>query len=73
MFIDGGGSTGGLFLKPIPVPPGDPGALSKAAGTYTAAHGELERQQARLTGLAGQAGGTRVDRSRGGELCVRHP
>lgn len=57
MFIDGGGSSGGLFLEPIPIPPGDPGALSKAAGTYTAAHGEIERQQARLSGLAGQAGG----------------
>jgi hypothetical protein len=58
MFTDGGGSTGGLFLQPIPVPPGDPGALSSAAGAYTAAHGEIERQQARLTRLAGQAGST---------------
>ncbi|HET9893583.1 MAG TPA: hypothetical protein VFQ44_01370 [Streptosporangiaceae bacterium] len=57
MLIDGGGSTGGLFLEPVPVPPGDPGALSKAAGIYNAAQGEIERQQARLTGLAGQAGG----------------
>jgi hypothetical protein len=40
------GGGGGLFLAPIPVPPGDPAALSAAAGTYTAAHGEIERDQA---------------------------
>lgn len=56
MFIDGGGSTG-WFLDPIPVPPGDPGALSKAAGTYNSAHGEIETQRARLVSIAGQAGG----------------
>jgi hypothetical protein len=59
MFVDdGGGSAGGLYLSPIPVPPGDPGALSHAAGTYTAAHGELDRQRARLAGIASQAGGS---------------
>jgi hypothetical protein len=51
---DGGGS---LFLSPIPVPPGDPGSLSGAAGKYTAAHGEIVRQQALLKGAAGQAAG----------------
>jgi hypothetical protein len=55
MLVDDGG--GGLFLSPIPVPPGDPGALSRAAGTYTAAHGEIERLRARLGGIAGQADG----------------
>src|ERR1700722_18511252 len=54
---DGGGGSAGLFLSPIPVPPGDPGSLSSAAGKYSAAHGELLRQQARLKGAANQAGG----------------
>jgi len=58
MFVADGGGSGGLFLSPIPVPPGDPGALSSAAGKYTAAHGEIQRQQTRLTGIAGQAGGS---------------
>jgi hypothetical protein len=57
MIPDDGGGSGGLFLSPIPVPPGNPGALSSAAGKYTAAHGEIERQRARLAGIAGQAGG----------------
>jgi hypothetical protein len=47
---EGGG--GGLFLPTIPIPPGDPGALSAAAGTYTAAHGEMERSRATLTRVA---------------------
>ncbi len=51
------GGPGGFFLTPIPVPPGDPGALSSAAGKYTAAHGEVVRQQALLKGAAGQAAG----------------
>lgn len=57
MIPDDGGGSGVLFLSPIPVPPGDPGALSGAAGKYAAAHGEIERQRARLAGIAGQAGG----------------
>ena len=52
-----GDSGGGLFLSPVEVPPGDPGALAHAAGTYTAAHGELARSHATLTGAAGLAGG----------------
>ncbi len=52
---DGGG--GGLFLSPIPVPPGDPAALAHGAATYTAAHGEIERNRAALVSAAGQAGG----------------
>jgi hypothetical protein len=51
------GGPGGFFLTPIPVPPGNPGALSGAAGKYTAAHGEIVRQQALLKGAAGQAAG----------------
>ena len=51
---DSGG--GGLFLAAIPVPPGDPAALAAAAGTYTAAHGEMERDQAALSRVAGNAG-----------------
>jgi hypothetical protein len=57
LVTDGGGGSAGLFLDPIPVPPGDPGALSSAAAKYSAAHGEIGRQQARLKGAAGQAGG----------------
>lgn len=53
---DGGGT--GLFLSPVPVPPGDPAALSHAAATYTAAHGELERNRATLTSAAAQTGGS---------------
>jgi hypothetical protein len=51
------GGSGVVFLNPIPVPPGSPGALSSAAGKYTAAHGEVVRQQAVLKGAAGQASG----------------
>jgi hypothetical protein len=54
MLPDGSGS--GLFLSPVPVPPGDPGALSRAAATYTAAHGELDRNRATLTSAVSQAG-----------------
>jgi hypothetical protein len=53
---DGGGT--GLFLSPVPEPPGDPAALSRGAATYTAAHGELERDRATLSSTAGQATGT---------------
>ena len=51
------GPGGGLFLSPIPIPQGDPAELSHAAGTYTAAQGEINRGHAALTGAAGQAGG----------------
>lgn len=54
LLADGGG--GGLFLAPIPVPPGDPAALAAAAGTYTAAHGAIQRNQAALARVAGNAG-----------------
>lgn len=57
MYPSDGGGSGVVFLNPIPVPPGDPGALSSAAGKYTAAHGEVLRQVAVLKGAAGQAGG----------------
>lgn len=51
------GGSGGMFLSPIPEPPGDPAALDHAAAVYTAAHGEIQRTKATLTGVAGQAGG----------------
>jgi hypothetical protein len=47
----------GLFLSQIPVPPGDPGALSAAAATYTSAHGEIDRSRAALANAAAQVGG----------------
>ena len=50
------GGTGGMFLSPVPVPPGDPAALSSGAATYTAAQGEVERNRATLASVAGQAG-----------------
>lgn len=53
---DGGGGGGGLFLATIPIPPGDPGALAAAAGTYSAAHGEIERNRAALSKEASGAG-----------------
>jgi hypothetical protein len=53
MLPDGGS---GLFLSPVTVPPGDPGSLTAAAATYTAAHGELQRNHATLTGAVSQAG-----------------
>jgi hypothetical protein len=55
MLVSDGG--GGLFLSPIPVPPGDPAALARGAATYTAAQGEIERNRATLVSAAGQAGG----------------
>ncbi len=55
MLPDDGG--GGLFLAPIEIPPGDPGALCAAAGTYTAAHGEIERNRAALARTVGGASG----------------
>jgi hypothetical protein len=51
------GGDGGLYLSPVPVPTGDPAALSHAAATYTAAHGEISRNHAALTGAASQATG----------------
>lgn len=52
------GGSGGLFLSPVPEPQGDPAALSRGAATYTAAHGEIERNRAALASAASQAGGT---------------
>jgi hypothetical protein len=54
--LPGDGGGGGLYLPAIEVPPGDPGALSAAAGTYTAAHGEIERNRAALAREASGAG-----------------
>jgi hypothetical protein len=51
------GGAGGMFLSPVPVPPGDPAALSSGAATYTAAQGEVERNRATLASVAGQTGG----------------
>jgi hypothetical protein len=48
--------SGGLFLAAIPIPPGDPGALSAAAGTYAAAHGEIDRNRAALSREVAGAG-----------------
>ncbi len=53
---DGGGGGAGPFLATIPIPPGDPGALCAAAGTYSAAHGEIERNRAALAREANGAG-----------------
>jgi len=49
-------SAGGLFLAALPEPPGDPAALSAAAGTFSAAHGEIERNQAAMARAAHQDG-----------------
>jgi hypothetical protein len=57
MLPDDGGPDGGLFLSPVPVPQGDPGALAHAAGTYTAAQGEIDRSRSTLSGAAAQASG----------------
>jgi uncharacterized protein YukE len=46
----------GLYLSPIPEPPGDPAALAAAARTYTAGQGEIDRNRAALTAAAGQVG-----------------
>jgi hypothetical protein len=51
------GYDSGLFLSPVLVPPGDPDALSRAAATYTAAHGEIERNRGALANTAGEATG----------------
>jgi hypothetical protein len=48
----------GLFLSPIPVPPGDPAALSHAAGTYASAQGQINRDRTALASAACQASGT---------------
>jgi hypothetical protein len=58
MYLDdgGGGGAGGLFLATIPIPPGDPGTLAAAAGTYSAAHGEIDRNRAALAREANGAG-----------------
>jgi hypothetical protein len=47
----------GLYLSPVPVPTGDPAALAKAASTFTAAHGEISRNHATLTGPVWQGTG----------------
>jgi hypothetical protein len=52
------GGNGGLYLSAVPVPTGDPAALSHAAATYTAAQGEISRNHATLTSAASQATGT---------------
>jgi hypothetical protein len=64
---DDGGS--GLFLSPVPVPAGDPAAVSGAAATYTAAHGEMDRSRATLVAAVGQAGGV-VWTGAGATACV---
>jgi hypothetical protein len=51
------GTGAGLFLTPVPVPTGDPGALSRAAATYASAHGEIDRNRAVLAAVGGQASG----------------
>jgi hypothetical protein len=48
---------GGLFLATIAVPPGDPAAFAAGARTYTAAHGEIERNRAALAAATEQVGG----------------
>ena len=40
------------------MPQGDPAALARAAATYTAAHGEIDRGRAALVEATGQASGT---------------
>lgn len=57
MLVDDGPGTG-LFLSPVPVPQGDPAALSRAAATYTSAQGEIDRGRATLTSAVSQADGT---------------
>jgi hypothetical protein len=54
MLPDGQGE---LFLATIAVPPGDPAALAAGARTYTAAHGEIERNRAALAAATEQVGG----------------
>ncbi len=51
------GTGAGLFLSSVPVPQGDPAALSRAAAIFTAAQGEIDRSRALLANAAGQAGG----------------
>jgi hypothetical protein len=46
-----------MFLSPVTVPTGDPAALLSAAATYTAAHGQVERDHTSLTGTISQADG----------------
>jgi hypothetical protein len=52
-----GDSGTGLFLTPVTVPTGDPAALLGAAATYTAAHGQVERDRTSMTGTLSQADG----------------
>jgi hypothetical protein len=52
---DGGG---GIFLSPIPEPPGDPAALSAGAAAYTAAQGEIDRDHSTLVSAAAAVGGS---------------
>jgi uncharacterized protein YukE len=51
------GIGAGLFLSPVPVPKGDPGALSRAATTYASAHGEIDRNRAVLAAVGSEASG----------------
>ncbi len=51
------GYDSGLFLSPVSVPSGDPDALSRAAATFAAAHGEIDRNCASLASTAGEATG----------------
>jgi hypothetical protein len=55
--IPNDGSGDGLFLSPIPVPTGDPAALSGAAATLTSAQGEIDRSHTTLVTAAAQGGG----------------
>ncbi len=45
----------GMFLSPVPEPPGDPAALADAAARYTAAQGELDRNRANVAGIKAEA------------------
>jgi hypothetical protein len=45
----------GMFLSPVPEPPGDPAALTGAAARYTAVQGELERNRAALASIKAEA------------------
>ncbi len=51
------GPGDGLFLSPVPVPKGDPAALSRAAATFSSAQGEIDRSHATLVSAASQGGG----------------
>ncbi len=55
--LPGDGPGDGLFLSPVPVPQGDPAALSRASATFTSAQGEIDRSHATLVSAASQGGG----------------